>query len=234
MKTYVLQALRRTVIGKEVQKLRKSEVVPAVIYGKKHKSEALSLNAQEFLKVYSEAGESSLVDLTIENEAPVKVLIQDVQLHPVTDRILHADLHQVDMTEKIETEINLRFTGTPPAVVELSGVLVTSLESVNVSCLPGDLVHEIEVDLSGLKTFEDRVYVKDIPAPKGMTILDRPETVIAVVTPPRSEEELKALDSEVVEDVSGVETSKPKKEDEAGAEGEASTEDTTTNKDSKE
>ncbi|USN53162.1 MAG: 50S ribosomal protein L25 [Candidatus Nomurabacteria bacterium] len=218
MKTYVLQAQRRSSLGKQVKKLRQSDIVPAVIYGNKRETESLSLNAREFTKVFIEAGESTLIDLAVENEAPVKVLIHDVQHHPVTDRILHADLLQVDMTQKIETEINLKFVGAAPAVAELSGTLVTSIESVEVSCLPGDLVHEIEVDLSSLKTFEDQIHISDIPAPQGITILDKADAVVAVVTPPRSEEELKALDSEVVEDVSGVESTKPKKAEEEGEE----------------
>lgn len=234
MKTYAIQAQRRSALGKQVKKLRQSESVPAVIYGNKRETESLSLNAKEFFKIFTEAGESTLIDVTIENEQPVKVLIHDVQFHPVTDRILHADLLQVDMTKKIETEINLKFTGTSPAVAELGGILVTSIESVEVSCLPGDLVHEIEVDLSNLKTFEDRVYIRDISVPQGITILDKPDAVVAVVTPPRSEEELKALDSEVVEDVSGVETSKAKKSEDETEGDEAKSEESANSNEKKE
>jgi large subunit ribosomal protein L25 len=212
MDTIPLSAERRTTLGKKTAQLRLQGKVPAVIYGQGKPAISLTLDQREFERVFTQAGESSLVDLRIEGESPVKVLIQDVQLHPVTDRILHADFHEVSMTEKIETEITLKFEGEPVAVAELGGVLLTNLESLKIECLPGDLVHEILVSLEPLKTFEDQIRVSDLKIPKGMTVLEKPETVVAVVTPPRSEEELKELDTEVVENVSEIESAKPKPE----------------------
>jgi len=101
-------------------------------------------------------------------------------------------------------------------VAEQGGILVTNLEEVKVECLPADLVHEIIVPLARLEAFEDQIRISDLALPKGITILEKPDTVIAVVMPPRSEEELKALDSEVVENVESVETAQPKAEPEEG------------------
>lgn len=220
MDSLTLTAERRTTLGKKTVALRRTEKLPAVMYGHGKPSVPLTVSQREFERVFAQAGESSLIDLKIGADAPVKVLVQDVQYHPVSDRILHADFHQVDMSERIETEIALKFTGKSAAVHELGGTLVTNLEGIKVECLPSDLVHEIVVDLSVLNTFEDQIRISDLQLPAGIVSLDKSDTVIAVVTPPRTEEELKALDSEVVESVESVESVEPKPEAEP-AEGEA-------------
>ncbi len=212
MDTISLSAESRTTLGKQSGQLRRQGKIPAVMYGHGKASVSLTLDQREFERVFAKAGESSLVDLKVGNEAPVKVLIQDVQFHPVTDRILHADFHAVSMTEKIETEIGLKFEGEPVAVKELGGVLLSNLETLKIECLPGDLVHEIVVSLEPLKTFDDQIRAGDLVLPKGITLLEKPETVVALVTPPRTEEELKELDAEVVENVTEVESAKPKPE----------------------
>ncbi len=220
-----LVAERRNTFGKNTAVLRRTGKLPAIVYGRGKTPQPLVVEARIFEKIYTQAGESSLVDLKIGDASAIKVLIQDVQLHPVTDRILHADFHEVSMTEKIQTDIILKFEGVAPAVHELGGVLVTNQEQVRVECLPTDLVHEIPIDLSALKTFDDLIRVQDIKPPAGIIILDKPETVVAVVTPPRTEAELQALETEVVEEVDKVETVKKKPEAEA-AEGEAEVADT--------
>ena len=148
------------------------------------------------MKVSKVAGESTLIDLEIAGNKENKVLIRHLQRHPVSDEIVHVDLYQVDMTQEIETEIPLSFTGTSAAVEELEGNLITNADSVKVKCLPNKLVSEIEVDISVLKTFEELIHLKDIDVPEGIEVLDDPEIVVAQVTPPRSEEELAELEAE--------------------------------------
>jgi len=222
----VLTAERRNTFGKNTAKLRRTGQLPAIVYGRGKTPQPLVVDARRFEKIYHQAGESSLIDLQINDAPSIKVLIQDVQHHPVTDRLLHADFHEVTMTEKLQTDITLRFDGVAPAVHELGGVLVTNLEQVRVECLPSDLVHEIVVDISVFKTFDDLIRLQDLTPPAGIVFLDKPETVVAVVTPPRTEEELKALESEVVEEVEKVEAIK-KKPEEAEAEAEAEGSDAT-------
>ena len=192
-----LKAEKRVVLGKKVKKLRKQGQIPAVMYGRKTDPLSLTLDRKEFLKVSKIAGESTLIDLEIAGNKENKVLIRHLQRHPVSDEIVHVDLYQVDMTSEIETEIPLAFTGTSAAVTELEGNLITSADSIKVKCLPNKLVSEIEVDISALKTFEDLIHIKDINVPEGLVVLDDAETVVAQVTPPRSEEELAELEAEV-------------------------------------
>jgi large subunit ribosomal protein L25 len=192
------------------EKLRKEGIIPGVLYGKEIKNKSLQIKEIDFIKTYQKAGESTLVDLKLGDSNPIKVLIKDVQRNNVTDKIQHVDFYQVNMQNKITAEINLVFTGIAPAVKELNGILVKNTTSIEVKCLPGDLVKEITVDISRLKTFEDMLYVKDIQLPPKIELLTDVGIIIAQVTPPRSDEELKALDETVKEDVDKVEVTEKK------------------------
>ena len=221
MQTYTLPASQRSATGKLAQQLRQQQRIPAVLYGHGLTNRNLAVEASVFLKVFRDAGSSSLVDLVVDDSKPVKVLIQAVQQHPTRSTVTHIDFYQVKMTEKLETDIDLAFTGEAPAIKELGGILVRALDKVKVECLPADLVPSIPVDISVLKTFEDHIKVKDLAIPNGITILDQPEEIVAAVQPPRSEAELEALKGEVTEDVSAVGVVEKEKAEAEPAEGEA-------------
>jgi len=214
-----LTAQPRAELGKIVDRLRHKKLIPAIVYGHGLKSQAVSVEAGQFQKIYRQAGSSSLIDLTIGDQAPVKVLIHDLQRHPSKQDIIHVDFYQVKMTEKLETEIELNFINEAPSVKEQGGIFIRSIDRVKVTCLPAELVHQIDVDISVLKSFEDRIHISDIKPPKGITILDKPEEVVASVTPPRSEAELESLSEKVEENVEAVESSKKEKatDEEEGA-----------------
>ncbi|MDX9893090.1 MAG: 50S ribosomal protein L25 [Patescibacteria group bacterium] len=183
-----LKASTRKEIGKQAQELRQQGKIPAVLYGHKIENKNLTLEYSAFEKIYGQAGDSTLINLAIDNAEPTKVLVQDYQLDPKTGQFIHIDFHQVRMDEKINTDIVLKFSGEAPAVKGLNGVLVTNIDAVEVECLPNDLVSEIEVDLSGLVDFEAAIHVADIKVPKGITIINGPEDVVAKVQAPRKEE----------------------------------------------
>lgn len=211
METLQLHADRRTVSGKANKKLRQTNSLPGVVYGHGVPSTSVTVDAIAFQKAYRTAGSSSLVDLAIDDAAPVKVLIHAVQQHTTKSTPIHVDFYQVRMTEKVQTDIELNFVGESTAVKEAGGILIRTLDKVKVESLPGDLVPAIDVDLTALKTFSDRIHVKDILAPKGITILDGGDEVVASVTPPRSEEELASLSAKVEVDVAAVEKVETKK-----------------------
>lgn len=199
-KTYNLKAQTRTILGKKTKTLRSKGLIPAVIYGRDTKPQALSIDGKDFEKIFVETGTSTLVDLTIDDSTGVKVLTHEPQYDPVKGNPIHIDFYKVRMDEKIKTEIPLEFVGESEAVEQLDGSLVTNRDSVEVECLPADLVSEIQVDISDLKTFEDSISVKDLKTPQGIEILTDPEEVIAVVEPPRSEEELAELETPTAEE----------------------------------
>lgn len=199
MESIVLAAERRSTVGRPVVQIRRLKNIPAVLYGHGITNANVTLNGVAFLKVYRQAGSSSLVDLVVDGGQPTKVLIHEIQRHPTTGDVIHVDLYQVRMTEKLETEIDLEFVGESPAVREQGGILVRPLDKVHVRCLPADLVPSLSVDISKLDSFDAKIHVSDLVVPPGLEILDKPEEMIANVTPPRSEEELKALDEQTVE-----------------------------------
>ena len=203
----------------KAKKIRKNKKIPAVIYGSDFESIAITVDELEFNKVFEQAGESSLINLSIEGAKKEKVLVQDVQKDPVTLNVIHIDFYKVNMKEKIKTAIPIVEVGESPAIVDLEGTLVTNKDEVEVECLPADLIPEIEVDLSVLKTFDDTIHVSDLKVPAGIEILDDPDEVIFLIQPPRSDEELAELEEEVKEDVESVEVEGEKKEE--GEEGEA-------------
>ena len=187
-----LDANRRDILGKKVKTIRAQGITPGVLYGHGIENILLSIPTKTLEKVYKQAGESTLLDLTVDGKDQRKVIIQDVQYDNVKGNIIHIDLHEVKMTEKLTTEIPLKFIGESKAVKELGGVFVANMDHLKVECLPGDLVHEIEVDISSLIDFESAIHIKDIKTPKGMEILDNADEVVAVVAPPRAEEEIAA------------------------------------------
>jgi large subunit ribosomal protein L25 len=225
MKTIELNAKKREVTGKKVKTLREKGSIPAVMYGSDAKPQNLEINTKEFNKIYQEAGTSSLVDLKVDG-TNTKVLIHEPQMDPVKDVPIHVDLYKVKMSEKITTAIPIEFIGESPAVKDLEGNLITSKDEIEVECLPGDLISEIKVDISALKTFDDMVYVKSLNLPSTIEVLDDPEDIIAQVTPPRSEEELEQMEAEATTDQEKEQIEKIEAEAEAGKEAKEGEEET--------
>jgi len=221
MESLTLQAASRTIKGKQVKTLRLKGLIPAVIYGHNIPSRDISIEERVLGKLVEKAGESSLVDLTVDSSEPVKVLVHDVQRHPLKDTVIHVDFRQVRMDEALEANVALKFVNDAPAVRTLGAILVKNLTFISVRCLPKDLVHEIEVDLSGLKAFDDRIAVGDITPPTGIEILNGKTEVIVIASQPISEEELAALEVKPTADVSTVKAANEEKKAERDAAKEA-------------
>ncbi len=212
-----IEAKTREIRGRKTATLRAAGMVPAIMYGFETKPTNIVLDRNTFVKVYGQAGESTVVDLEIEGQQH-PVLISEIQRDVLTDFITHVDFRRVDPKRKLEAKIPLKLVGVAPAVKELGGTLVQSLEDIEVMSLPDALVHEIEVDVTKLFTFDDVIRVKDITVPAGIEVKSLPDQAVASVQPPLSEAELAALDSAVDADVSKVEVLTEKK-DEAATEG---------------
>ncbi|PLX26742.1 50S ribosomal protein L25 [Candidatus Parcubacteria bacterium] len=181
---------------------------------------SISVSARELEKLYAEAGDSNLVDFVVEGDKePVKVLFQDIQYDVVKGNMTHVDFLQIQMGVEMETTIALEFVGEPAAVKALGGTLAKNIDTVSVRCLPKNLVGSIEVDLSTLETFEDAIHVKDLKLPEGIVATDNPTNMIAKVTPPLSEEQLKAMEESEAPTVEDVEVEGDKKDGAAPVEG---------------
>ncbi|OGJ63810.1 hypothetical protein A3C37_02985 [Candidatus Peribacteria bacterium RIFCSPHIGHO2_02_FULL_53_20] len=179
--------------------MRRSGKVPCVVYGSGTKTASITCDRSELNRVYTKAGESTLVELSVGSKK-VPVLIHQMDLDPVSGQIMHIDFYVVDMTKEIEAKVPVRFTGESFAVKDLGAIFVVAHDHVTVKCLPKDLPHELIADISGLKEFHDVITVGALQAPTGVKIKDSAETVIAVVQEPREEEVV-----EVAAPVEGVE-----------------------------
>ncbi len=218
--TFSMTANKR--IG-DAEAIRANRQIPAVLYGPEIKPLTLAVDYRSFEQLYGKAGESNLVDFTMEGaKEPVKVLIQDVQFDPVKGRILHVDFRQINMNVEMEASIPLHFIGEPSAVKELGGTLIKTLEEVRVKCLPKHLVSFIEVNLSVLKSFTDFIHITDLALPEGVTVLDNVDTMLAKVAAPLTEDQLKAMDeAPAAVDISKIEVVEKGKKPEEGEEGAA-------------
>jgi len=185
-----LKAKKRKVLGRKVKKLRKKEILPANVYGKDIKSQALKLSEKDFLEVYQKAGETGIVELKVGSSKKKRpVLIHNLQIDPVTGKPLHADFHQVDLTKKVQVEVPIEYIGESPAV-EKGGVLMQLLNEVEVEALPADLPDKFEVDLSQIEEIGQSIAVKDLKVSDKVKILvEDLEELLAKVQEPQEEEE---------------------------------------------
>ncbi len=202
---YKINLQKREKGQKVLQELKTSGFIAGVLYGPDREPVPISVKALDFEKLYSEAGSSALVDCKFGDEESVKLLIQDVDCDPVTDRIRHVDFRQIKMGEKMRFTVPIEFVGESAAVGTLNGTFVKNTTEVEIECLPKDLVANLEADISKLATFEDTLTVTDLKAVEGVEILVDENEKLAYVEAPRTEEEIAALEEEVKEDVSEVE-----------------------------
>lgn len=211
-----LHGVRRAELGRGAMRtLRTHGFVPGVVYGKKTEAVPVSVDGHELIQIlHSEAGEHALVTLAIKDVHGSKgdsaagkwekaVLLKDVQHHPVDGHIMHIDFHAIVLTEKVRVNVSVELKGEPVGVKERGGVLEHFLREIEVECLPTNIPHGIEFEVTEMK-IGDTLHVKDLPTPEGASIITDPEGAVASVQASREE--------------------KPEEEGDAGAEPEVITE----------
>ena len=188
MEKIIIKANRRKVIGKQVKALRREGKLPAVIYGHGIEPTPITLEAHETNKTLSGVGSSTLISLDLEGEE-YSVLVRDRQRHVLRRHLLHVDFQALSMTETVRASVALVLgEGEAPAVKSYGAMIITGVESLDIECLPSDLVDRIVVDISGLESIGDSILVKDLSVPDGFTIWDDLETMVVVATAPAAEE----------------------------------------------
>lgn len=218
METLSISAQTRKLTGRKTNKLRNESCIPGVVYGPKSKNISIKISKKDFKDVFSKAGESTLIDLKIDDKEIGKVIINNYQIDPVNGDIIHFDLYQVRMDKKITTRVSIKFIGESPAVKNEDGILVKNHDTLEIKCLPKDLIHDIEVDLSTLEHIDDIIRTKDLKISDNIEIVGDLEEAIVNIAPPRTEKEMEELEEKIEESVEGVEATKEKKEDEESSE----------------
>lgn len=183
----ILEAQKRD-IKENLQNLRKGGFIPAVVYGPKQEALSIKLNTIEFKKAYREAGESTVVELSVDGDKH-EVLIQQVDRDAIKGEVLHVDFYAIEKGKKVTVNVPLEFVGEAPAEKTLGGVLVKVLHEVEIEAMPKDLPHEIEVSIDSLVDFEAQIHAKDLIMPNGVTLLTDADEVVVLVQAHKEEVE---------------------------------------------
>lgn len=185
-----LKAKPRQIIGKQVRSLRREGWVPGIVYGRDIESTAVQLAVDEITAIYNQAGSSTMIGVQIEGHRKTyPAFIREVQRDIFTYALLHVDLEVVDLQRPMNAQVPIVLIGEAPVVEQNEGVLTQSLEEVEVHCLPTDVPSHIDVDISGLGSIDQSIFVGDLTMSEKVQIVTPPETVIVYITPLRPPEE---------------------------------------------
>lgn len=179
MKRFALSAEARKITGKKVKKLRREGFLPANVYGKDIKSQSLQLPLSDFQKVFKEAGETGVVDLTYGTQT-IPVLIHNLHTD-YRNTPLHADFFKVNLKEKVTAMVPVEIIGEPKAVTDKIGLLMGITPEVEVEALPTDLPEKIELNVENLANIDDQVTVEQLKKPEGVEILTDPNLVVVKI-----------------------------------------------------
>lgn len=184
------------------RRLRREEKLPAVVYGGDKESNPIVLSPREIIAVLkSESGQNTVFKLKVAGGSEDDVMIFDVQIDPITRRLIHADLVRIAMDVEIEVSVPLQLVGEAKGVTEDGGVLDHSLRELLVICLPTNIPESINVDVGELQ-MNQSIKVEDLRVPPDVTVVTSPESSVASVVPPLSEADLEAdlgLEGEEIE-----------------------------------
>lgn len=188
----------------------KEGMLKAVYYGEKEKSTPIFVDAIAFVKVFKEAGESSVIALN--GDKKIQAMVQDVAYDPVKNTPIHVDFYTIEKGASIDASVPLEFVGVSDAVKSLGATLAKVLHEVKVEGEATKLPHDIEVDLSLLDTLDSVIKIKDLKLPAGVKFYHMDEEEVVASVSLAKEEDLSAP---VEADISSIEVEeKGKKESE--------------------
>ncbi len=178
-----LKAEARSSRGKGASRaMRRSGMVPAVIYGRGREPAQLSVDGATLGRLLEKiAPASTIVELTV-GDTTVKTLIREVQRHPVRPGIVHVDFYEIRAGEKIRLEIPIHCVGIPEGVRNQGGTLDQVIRTVEIEVLPADIPEHVELDVTAL-TIGKSLHVSDLVIPKAQILMDLSLTVATVVAP---------------------------------------------------
>ncbi len=191
MEKVVLKATKRDVIGKQVKALRREGKLPAVIYGRHTDPINVNLDAHTAAVALAKVTSSSLVTIDVDGTEHI-ALVREKQRDYIKNKLLHVDFLAVSLTEKLRTTVPVHFVGLSLAVKDFNAVMVHNLEELEVECLPNDLPERIDVDISSLNRPGEGIRLRDVHVSDNVRLLGDPDTMVAVATFAKVEEEVAA------------------------------------------
>lgn len=189
MSSYKITVQNREGIGSnKVNKLRAQKLIPGVIYKKGQETKGLQVDEREFQLIFREAGTTSVIDLDLDGSTH-SVIVKDVQMHPVKNKVIHIDFQELDMSEKLKVLIPVHLLNRGEIKLQPS-VLSQLLNEVEVECLPGNIPNTADVDVSDMD-FTTPMFVKDLDIAKdaNIKILEEEDTVVCTLSEPTAQEE---------------------------------------------
>ena len=200
------------------RRLRKEEKVPSIIYGGKKEPQMVTLSIHEITHLLEDENTfTSVLDLVV-GESTDSVVLKDIQRHPAKNTITHVDFLRVDAKQTLVTTTPLHFVGVEENdALRLGNMLNQFVVSVEISCLPKDLPHGIDVDVSSLEV-GDHLSLTDLVLPEGVVInalqhedVEAHDQTVCSVSEPKVVEE----EEEIIEDGESEEGGEDSAEDSA-------------------
>lgn len=221
MEQIELRVTSREVIGKNVRFLRRQGIVPLHLYGHGIESMPLQCDIAELRQVMSQAGKTRLINLKVgKARKPRNVFVREVQRHPVTGQLLHVDLYEVKMEEKMKVAVPIALVGEAPALRSKGSMLTQELNTLSIEALPDKIPAGVGVDVSGLAQPEQAIHVRDIVLDEEITVLDDPERLVVKISllPTEKEEVVEEVVEGLVTEEAGAEEAAPPGGEESGKE----------------
>jgi large subunit ribosomal protein L25 len=187
MEKIVINAVKRTIKGKQVGTLRREGKLPGVIYGHKLDPIAIVMDLKESTHFLNSATSSSIIQVNVEG-TEYATLVREKQHDYLKNRLIHVDFQAVSQTEKIRANVGIEFINASPAVKDYSAVIVEGMTEIAVEALPKDLPERFVIDLALLKQISDAVYVKDLVIPANVIVLSPAEEMVVMAAAPALEE----------------------------------------------
>lgn len=196
MQQIELEAQPREIIGKQVKRIRREGLVPAIIYGPQIKPIPIQLDAHELTSTLRRAGANRLITIDVQGDEQRHVtLARDVQRDVLSRDVIHVDFQEVVLTETITSDVPINLEGTPSIVERGEALINQMLYSIEIEALPTDLIPSITLDVSDLEEIDDAILVSDLDVPDSITILTELDEMIVRVSAP--EMDVEALEEEI-------------------------------------
>lgn len=180
MQAHTAKAQKRTLFGRKSKALRRSGMVPGTIYGKGMNALAIELPLEDAKKLYREAGETGLINLTVDGTM-YPVLIKTVQINPIHRDLLNIEFYKVNLKEKVKTHVPVVLMGEAEAMKEKVGTLLQLVNELEVEALPASIPEHLEISIEGLAAVNDAVFVRDIPKTEGVVIMAEDDLMVAKI-----------------------------------------------------
>lgn len=169
----------------DVTDLRNAGFIPAIVYSKGEAGTPVKLNEHDFeMMLKQHSGENMMIDLVVDGGDARHVLLKDIQHHPMSQRILHVDFHEISLDRIVKVNVVVDFQGTPTGVVNGGGTLDIQTREVEVECKASAIVDSLPLDVSALEIGAS-VTVAELNLPEGYTLLTAEDVTLANVQAPR-------------------------------------------------